>query len=120
MVEIPVFLIALGFAVMGASALARPASIGRYFDVRIESADGRNEVRAVYGGFGIAIALALILATQVPALWEGVIVCVGIALAGMAGGRLFSAVLERPGFWPWFFCGVEVGAAGLLWWTLHG
>jgi hypothetical protein len=116
--EIAILSVALGFALMGAAALARPASIGNYFDVRIDSVDGRNEVRAVYGGFGLAIALALVLATGIPAWRAGVIACVALALAGMAAGRLFSALLERPGFWPWFFCGVEAGAAALLAWTL--
>ncbi len=116
--ELVVLAVALGFALMGLTALARPAYIGSFFDVRIESADGRNEVRAVYGGFGLAVALALLLATQRAELRDGVIVCVSLALAGMAGGRLFSALLERPGFWPWFFCGIEAAAAALLWWAL--
>ncbi len=110
--------IALGFALMGLTALARPAYIGSFFDVRIESAGGRNEVRAVYGGFGLAVAFALLLATQRAELREGVVVCVSLALAGMASGRVLSALLERPGFWPWFFCAIEAGAAALLWWAL--
>ncbi|MGH8453943.1 MAG: DUF4345 family protein [Nevskiales bacterium] len=116
--DIAVLIVALGFALMGGTAPIRPASVGRYFDVRIESVDGRNEVRAVYGGFGLAMALALFLATELPDLRAGVVACVALALAGMAGGRLFSALLERPGFWPWFFCGVETAAAALLVWTL--
>ncbi len=115
---ITVLAVALGFALMGLTALVRPAYIGSFFDVRIESADGRNEVRAVYGGFGLAVAFALLLAVQRAELREGIVVCMSLALAGMAGGRLFSALLERPGFWPWFFCGVEAGAAALLWWSL--
>lgn len=116
--DIALLIVALGFALMGTVALIRPAAIGRYFDVRIESVDGRNEVRAVYGGFGLAMALALWLATGSPELRNGVVSCVALALAGMALGRLFSAILERPGFWPWFFCGVEIAAAALLAWTL--
>lgn len=116
--DIAIFGVALGFALMGLMALARPASIGNYFDVQFTSVDGRNEVRAVYGGFGLAIALALVLATRMPELRAGVIACVALALAGMAAGRLFSAMIERPGFWPWTFCGIEAGAAALLAWTL--
>ena len=48
-------------------------------------------------------------------LHDGVILCVCLALAGMASGRLFSVLIERPGFWPWFFCGVESAAAVALW-----
>ena len=109
--------VALLFAGMGLMALARPAHIGRFFDVRFESVDGRNEVRAVYGGFGLAMAAVLFLALREPGLRQGVLICVGLALAGMAAGRVFSALLERPGFWPWFFCGVESLGAGLLFWA---
>lgn len=116
--DIAVLIVALGFALMGAAALLRPAHIGTFFDVRFDSVDGRNEVRAVYGGFGIAIAAALVIAVESAQFREGVILCVALALAGMAAGRMFSALFERPGFWPWFFCGVETGAAGVLWWSL--
>lgn len=117
--DVPVLIVALGFALMGLVALARPAMIGSFFDVRFESVDGRNEVRAVYGGFGLAVAFALYLATQIPTLRAGVLVCMSLALAGMAAGRLFSAALERPGLWPWVFCGIEAVAAGVLAWTLR-
>ncbi|MEK6806674.1 MAG: DUF4345 domain-containing protein [Pseudomonadota bacterium] len=117
--QIVIWGVAFAFAGMGLMALLKPASIGNYFDVRFESVDGRNEVRAVYGGFGIAMALALCLATQQPEYRAGVVLCVAFALAGMAAGRLLSALIERPGFWPWFFCGVEAGGAGLLYWSLQ-
>jgi hypothetical protein len=113
--ELQVAIVTAGFAGMGLAALARPRAIGNFFDVKFESVDGRNEVRAVYGGFGIAMALALFLSSTRPALHDGVILCVCLALAGMAAGRLFSVLLERPGFWPWFFCGVESVAAIALW-----
>jgi hypothetical protein len=47
---------------MGITALVRPQVIGHFFRVRFDSLDGRNEVRAVYGGFGVAMAAVLILA----------------------------------------------------------
>lgn len=116
--EIPVLLIATAFCAMGLMGLLKPASIGDFFDVRFESVDGRNEVRAVYGGFGLAIGLALWLATRQPHLYAGIVLCVALALAGMVAGRLFSALIERPGFWPWCFCGIEAGGAALLFWCL--
>ena len=106
--------IALLFAAMGLVALLRPAQIGHFFDVRFDSVDGRNEVRAVYGGFGLAIAAVLIVALRQPELRAGILLCVAAALAGMAGGRLLSALVERPGKWPWFFCAAEGVGAALL------
>jgi hypothetical protein len=111
--------VALAFAGMGALALVRPAAIGRFFDVRIESVGGRNEVRAVYGGFGLAMATALCLAINRLDLRAGVVACIALALAGMATGRLISAALERPGPWPWFFCALEAAGAALLASTLR-
>jgi hypothetical protein len=108
------------FGGMGLVALIRPAHIGRYFDMRFETADARNEVRAVYGGYGLAMTTALLLALREPGLRDGILACVALALAGMAAGRVLSALVERPGFWPWFFCGVEAAGAGVLWWALSG
>lgn len=44
------------FAGMGCYALAVPDAIIRPFDITLGSAAARSEVRAVYGGFGLAIA----------------------------------------------------------------
>lgn len=110
--------VAVGFAGMGLYALLWPAKIGVFFDVRIDSVNGRNETRAVYGGFGIAIAAALLLANRNAQLNDGVVFCVAFALAGMAIGRVIGALLERPGFWPWAFGGVEAIAALLLFHSL--
>lgn len=44
---------------------------------------------------------------------------VGVALAGMAAGRVLSAVLgDRTSFYPnWFYCLVEAVAAAALFWA---
>ncbi len=107
--------VAAFFFVMGGVALARPDQVVALFGTSALTRDGRNEVRAVYGGFGIAVALLLLATLWLPALRGGVLVAVGIALLGMAIGRLVSALLDgSPGFFPWLFCGVELALSGAL------
>jgi hypothetical protein len=107
---------AAAFAGMGLVALARPERIVAFFGTRELTLDGRNEVRAVYGGFGLAIAGLLCAAQQLPALRPGVLLAVAVALLGMAAGRVASALLDgSPGRWPWIFMGVELaGGCALL------
>jgi membrane associated rhomboid family serine protease len=100
---------------MGVYAMAAPARMLAPFDVVLGSAAARSEVRAVYGGFGLAIAAVLVVAITDPALRPGVLVTVAAALAGMALGRLASAVDCRTSFYPnWFYFIVEAVAAAAL------
>lgn len=105
------------FAGMGLAALVRPAFIWAPFGVALTTPESRNEVRAVYGGFGLAIAAMLVLADGATAEFrDGVLVAVAIALLGMASGRVISALIEPLALWgfPAFFLLVEAGLAGLL------
>ncbi|MGZ5394707.1 MAG: DUF4345 domain-containing protein [Mycobacterium sp.] len=105
------------FAGMGCYALAAPTAIIRPFGITLGGAASRSEVRAVYGGFGLAIAGVLGYAAVADGdVRTGILIAVGAALAGMAFGRLVSAVLdERTAFYPnWFYCLVEAVAAAAL------
>jgi hypothetical protein len=104
------------FAGMGCYALAVPTAIIRPFGITLGGAAARSEVRAVYGGFGLAIAGVLGYAAVNSDVRAGILIAVGAALAGMAFGRLVSAVLdERTAFYPnWFYCLVEAVAAAAL------
>ena len=105
------------FAGMGVYALAAPAAIIRPFGITLGGAASRSEVRAVYGGFGLAIAGVLVFAAlQDGDIRKGILITVGAALAGMAFGRVVSAVIdERTAFYPnWFYCLVESIAAAAL------
>jgi hypothetical protein len=108
--------VAVFFLAMGAVALAAPARILAPFGVAIETPNGRTEVRAVYGGFGIAIGVLLFVALWTESIRDGVFIAVAVALAGMAGGRLFSSMVgDRPTVWPsWAFFTVELVLATLL------
>jgi hypothetical protein len=104
------------FLGMGIYALAAPAALIRPFGITLEQPTSRSEVRAVYGGFGLAIAALLAYAAAAPEHRTGVLITVGAALAGMAFGRIVSAVIDsRTAFYPnWFYCLVEIVAAAAL------
>ena len=102
---------------MGAAALVRPAEVLSQFGVAVDTADGRNEVRAVYGGFGLALAAVLAVAALGDSdIRDGVVLAAACALAGMAAGRLVGAALERPrGVHPvWTYFAIEVVSAAAL------
>ena len=103
---------AVFFVGMGVYALAAPGRLVAPFDITLGSAAARAEVRAVYGGFGLAIAAMLAVALTTPDLKAGIVTTVAAALVGMAFGRLMSVLTGRTGFYPnWFYFLVEVGAA---------
>ena len=110
------------FAGMGLLGLVAPAGLVRPFGIGVGSAEARTEVRAVYGGFGVAIAALLVVAfVDGDGIREGAVVAVAVALVGMAAGRLVGRVFDRPSaFYPiWFYFWVELIAAGLLWFTVN-
>jgi hypothetical protein len=118
MTDVLVLLVAAGFALMGFGALVQPNQVLGQFGVDTDTADSRNEVRAVYGGFGVAVAAALCVAVLGDsANADGVLIAFAVALGGMAAGRLVGAAVERPsGVFPvWVYFAIEVaGAAALL------
>ena len=112
-----VAVVAVFFAGMGLAAIVKPAFIWAPFGVAPTTPESRNEVRAVYGGFGVAIAVLLFVADG----WAtdaraAVLVTVAIALLGMAAGRIVSAFVEPKALigYPGFFLAIEVGLAALL------
>jgi hypothetical protein len=109
---------AVFFLGMGVYALVAPAAMIRVFGIVLPEPESRSEVRAVYGGFGLAIAGVLAFAAvESSSLRTGILITVGLALAGMAFGRVVSAVIDgRTPFYPnWFYFIVEaVGATTLL------
>ncbi|MFC9994161.1 DUF4345 family protein [Nocardia sp. NPDC127526] len=109
--------VAVLFLAMGGYALAAPGATVRPFGMRADDVRARYEVRAVYGGFGVAMAAILIAAAVNPgSLRDGIMVAVAAALGGMVLGRVVSAVLDaRTTFYPiWLFAVVEAVAAGAL------
>lgn len=110
------------FLGMGLFALARPAALIRPFGIMLPIPEARAEVRAVYGGFGVAIAGMLAIAATGHSAREGILITVAAALGGMAFGRLVSGLVDSPkAFYPnWFYFLVEVVAAAALLWAALG
>jgi hypothetical protein len=111
-----IVVISVFFLGMGIYALAAPAALVRPFGITLDRSASRSEVRAVYGGFGLAIAGVLAFAAAAAEHRTGILLTVGAALAGMAFGRVVSAVVDsRTSFYPnWFYCLVEIIAAAAL------
>ena len=116
MLTIAVDVVIVFFVGMGLVALVSPELITRTFGIPTLTDAGRNEVRAVYGGFGLAVAAVLMVALNDPTLRSGVLLAVAASLAGMATGRIVAAFVERPSaFYPsWFYFLVEGGMAVVL------
>jgi hypothetical protein len=102
------------FAAMGAALLWQPQYLTRLTKLELSTPESRNEVRAVYGGFGAAMALALFIALVYSPLRAGITLTIGIALIGMAAGRGYSAWLEPPSTIIWGFCAAEAVLGFLL------
>jgi hypothetical protein len=105
---------AIFFCCMGVGALVKPSSVISFVKLVPETVDARNEVRAVYGGFGIAVSLLLTYAASDITIRSGVLIAVAVSLLGMAFGRIVSSFIERPGTWPIVFIFMESTLAGLL------
>lgn len=112
--------VAVFFAGMGLYALVAPAALIRPFGVTLQHPESRAEVRAVYGGFGLAMAGVLVYAALQAGHRDAILITVAAALGGMAAGRLISAVVdERTRFYPnWFYFLVELVLAGALVWAV--
>ncbi|MFF5984762.1 DUF4345 domain-containing protein [Streptomyces olindensis] len=110
--------VALFFLGMGLYGLAAPSALVRPFGIELTLPEARAEVRAVYGGFGVAVGALLAWAAlgDPGDLRSGVVLTVAVSLAGMAFGRLVARAVERPSaFCPsWFYFWVEVVGAALL------
>lgn len=108
---------AVFFLGMGGYALIAPAALAKPFRIVVDAPESRSEIRAVYGGFGLAIAAVLAAAAfDAGGIRTGAVITVAAALAGMALGRLLSRLADKAtAFYPiWLYFWVEAIAAALL------
>ncbi len=109
--------VAAFFFGMGLFALAWPARLWGIFGERLVQPAARNEVRAVYGGYGVTVAGMLVfVVTQKPPFGIGIVWAIAFSLFGMAGGRVIDALITRSmALYPAaFFMLVEIANASLL------
>ena len=105
----------LFYFVLGAAALARPETLLTGFGLAAQTRDSRNEIRAVYGGFPLAVAVLVLWSLTGADEPEGILLALAVASLGMAVGRLVSAGLDGGiGRLPALFVGVELVLAALL------
>jgi len=111
-----ILITAIAFLAMGLLALIAPQRITRMVGLSTLPMAARNEARAVYGGFGVAIGALLLLSGHWPHWQPGVVLTVAMALLGMALGRLVAwgvdGRLER--FPALFLVGEAALGIGLL------
>jgi hypothetical protein len=113
------FALVVFFMGMGLFGLVRPRALVGIFGGDAPTAASRSEVRAVYGGFGLAVAACLATIDRWPlAARAGAYQCLAIGIGGMALGRVFGACVERDrrAFPTWVFVGVELCLAAALTW----
>lgn len=107
--------VAVFFLLMGIAALVQPTMVLALFGTDVRHRDTKNEIRAVYGGFGVAVAGLLAYALVDPVLQPGLVAAIAFAVLGMAAGRLWSVVIDRgAGFYPRLFFAVEIAIAAAL------
>lgn len=115
MVSLLIIAVAVFFGGIGVVALWRPALVLGLFGTTVTTSEGRNEVRAVYGGYSVAMSVLLVGSLAMPAFRPGILLCVAVAMLGMAIGRLISFVIDgRSGFYPLLFLGVEAAVFAFL------
>ncbi len=113
--QIFVAISAVLFLVMGVAGLVKPSVVTRLFSLPAPPSALRNEVRAVYGGFGLAVAGMLGASSVVSSIRPGVLLTVAVFLLGMVAGRLVSWVADRKiDRYPLLFMGLECLLAALL------
>jgi hypothetical protein len=108
---IALWLGALSFAFFGVWLLVRPSAL-RAVGVVAENADGRAELRAMYGGAELGIAAFLGLCLLRPDFTEPGLWLQLLALGGLALGRLIGISVEKGGVSKtlWFFAAIEIAA----------
>jgi hypothetical protein len=98
----------LTFGTIAVAAIVWPRAVAAQYGLHLDRVDAFNEFRAVFVGFWLALATAMIVAARRPALTTLGDVC-GLALLLQAAGRLLSVAVDGRPSMP--FLGAMVGEA---------
>ena len=113
--DIGILLSAPFFGLIGVAAMVRPHNLLEGFGIQAMQADSRNEIRAVYGGFPLAVAGLLLFSLTRPDRSDGILIALATCSAAMAAGRVVSAVIDRRmGKAPLVWAALELVVAGLI------
>ena len=112
--------IAACFVITGMISLIQPERILNYLGCESFSRNGKNEVRAVYGGLRIGIGLLLLATVSMPGIRTGIFLTVGIVLLGTILGRVISVLLDGSPTTPtWIITALESFQSGILVFVLN-
>jgi Domain of unknown function (DUF4345) len=106
---------AVMYLALGVMALAMPMQLLRGVGITVVGRAGRSEIRAVYGGFPLAVVGLLCATFAMPTVANGILLALAVVTLGMPAGRIFSALLDRGiGKLPMVFTVIELIAATLI------
>lgn len=98
----------LTFGTIALLAIVWPQAVAGRYGLHLDGVDAFNEFRAVFVGFWLALATAMIIAARRPALTILGDLC-GLALLLQAAGRLLSVAVDGKPSLP--FLGAMIGEA---------
>ncbi len=106
---------AIFYGAVGLAAIAKPKTLLKGFGIEAIGPDSRNEIRGVYGGFPLVVAGLLLFALTRPDISDGILLTLAVSSAGMAIGRIVSALTDRQlGRYPAIFLVLEMAAAMII------
>jgi hypothetical protein len=92
--QVVLWISALGFGYFGVMFLVDPVGYGAKVDLVAATPGARTEVRAMYGGLELALAIFLAACAQRPEWWRMGLLLSALAFLGLATGRAFGIALE--------------------------
>lgn len=107
---------ALFFGAIGLTAMIRPQTLLQQgFSIEAIQPESQNEIRAVYGGFPLVVAGLLLFSLTRPNLSDGILFALAFCSAGMAMGRVVSALIDQKiGRQPALFLVLELIVALII------